>query len=138
MPVAKRKAAEAEPALSELIADIVGDAEALLAQQVALFRSEVAREVHRVGDAAFELGAGAGLAATGGALGALAIVHGLRRATRLPLWSCYGLVGGVLGAAGVALLTSGAGRLSGVRLLPPPQTAEALQENLSWVKQQMR
>jgi hypothetical protein len=134
--VGKRGRSETEPTLRELVKGIVADSETLVGQQWELLRSEVREEAGRVGGAAFELGAGAGMVATGGALAALAAVHGLHRATRLPLWACYGLVGGALGAAGAGMIAGGARRLSAVRLLPPPQTTEALRENLAWLKEQ--
>jgi hypothetical protein len=64
------------------------------------------------------------------------LVHGLRRSTRLPLWGCYGLVGGLLGAVGTALLAEGRRKAAGVRLAPPPETAAALRENLAWLEDQ--
>jgi hypothetical protein len=82
------------------------------------------------------LGAGAGLVATGGAFSAVALVHALHRATRLPLWGCYALMGALLGAAGAGFLADGRARASGVRL-PPPETTAALRENLEWLKEQV-
>jgi len=63
------------------------------------------------------------------------VVHVLNKATRLPLWSCYGLVGGALGAAGAGLLAAGRREAEGVRLVPA-QTMEALKENVEWIKEQ--
>jgi len=123
-----------EPDLTTLVKEIVQDTETLIGQQLGLLRSEVTRELDHAKEAALAIGAGAGLVATGGVLSAMMAVHALHKATRLPLWSCYGLVGGLLGAAGAGLLAAGRTEALGVRLVPPPQSAEALKENLSWLK----
>jgi hypothetical protein len=124
------------PDLTTLLKEIVEDSETLLDQQLSLLRAEVHEQLQRAGEAALSLGAGAGLVATGGALSALMVVHALHKATRLPLWACYGLVGGTLGAWGARLLAAGRREAASVRLLPPPRTAAALKENLTWIKEQ--
>lgn len=127
--------ADEQPDLGTLVKEIVRDAETLVGQQLRLFRSEVRRELGHAQGAAVLLGAGAGLVATGGILSALMAVHAIHKATRLPLWSCYGLVGGLSGAAGAGLLAAGRREAARVRLAPP-QTVEALKENLEWIKEQ--
>ena len=121
--------------LGRLIGAIAGDAETLVAQHVALLRSEIGEEVGDLGRAVALCGAGAGLVAAGGVLGSLMLVHGLHRATRLPLWGCYGIVGGVAAGLGASLAIGGvsrAGRLS----LVPRQTIAALREDIAWIKDQ--
>jgi hypothetical protein len=125
-----------EPGVTELVEGILGDARRLLSQQIDLFKEEVREEVGRAAALAAEAGAGAGLASLGGVLAAHAAVHLLHRATRLPLWGCYGLVGGLLGAAGAGLLVNAKARAAGLRLAPPPQTAAALRENVAWLTEQ--
>ena len=118
---------------TEQIEPIVQDAERLVQLHVDLLRSELRQSAGEVAPALASLGAGAGLAAAGGLLGSLALVHGLRRTTRMPLWTCYGLVGGVLGAVGFGLMGSGGRRLSGVSIVPY-ETLAVLKEDLEWVK----
>ena len=125
-----------EPELMPLLREIVADSEVLVGQQLRLLRYELREELAQAQEAALLLGLGAGLVATGGLFSALALVHGLHKVARLPLWSCYGLVGGLLGTAGAGLLATGRGRAAGVRL-PPPQTMAALRENLAWLKDQV-
>lgn len=128
---------EAErPDLATLVREIVEDSETLIGQQVSLLRSEVRRELQQAGGAASSLGAGVALVATGGVLTSLMVVHALHRSTRLPLWGCYGLVGGLLGAVGTGMVASGLRGAAGIRLAPPPQTLGALKENLAWLKDQ--
>jgi hypothetical protein len=127
-----------DPATSvpALARDIVQDAERLIVQQFDLLRSEVRQGLQQAGGTMLSLSAGAGLVAAGGMLATLMLVHGVQRATRLPLWSCYGLVGGALGAAGAALLANGRRQLGGLQLIPE-QSAAALKENLAWLKEQV-
>jgi hypothetical protein len=124
-----------EPDLSTLVRGIVNDAETLIGQQFELLRGEIRQELGQAGVAALAMGSGAVLMATGGALAALMAVHGLHRATRLPLWACYGLLGGALGGVGFELLAAGRRRAAGVPLMPR-QTVEALKENIAWLKDQ--
>lgn len=133
----KKAQVEAEPTVRELIDGIIGDAQDLIHEQFELLRVEVQEELAEAKSAAVSLGAGAGLAAVGGVFAAHMLVHVLQHTTRLPLWACYGTVGGVLGAAGVGLLNQARRTAAGVELAPPPQTAAALQENLTWVKDQL-
>ncbi len=121
------------PAVPTLVEGVVSDAGQLIEQQFQLLREELKGELEKVRGAAISLGTGAGLAAAGGLLGMLATVHLVQRVTRLPLWAAYGLVGGLLGTAGAALLTSGVSQASGVRLIPP-RTAATLQRDFTTLK----
>ena len=124
-----------EPELPDLLKGIVEDAEALIGQQFDLLRAEVREEVGRLGGAAATVGTGAVLMATGGMLGVLMSVHALRKATGMPLWACYGVVGGLLGGAGVALVATGRRQAAGIEIVPT-ETVAALRENLTWLKDQ--
>jgi hypothetical protein len=68
--------------------------------------------------------------AAGDALGTLMVVHLMQRVTRLPLWACYGAVGGSLGLLGAGFLRAGVARASDLNLVPR-QTAEVLKEELT-------
>ena len=124
-----------EPDLSTLLRGVVRDAETLIGLQFDLLRSEVHQELRQARGAALSLGSGAAFLGVGGVLVAFMAVHALQRVTRLPLWACYGIVGGLLGAAGTVLVTSGLEQAAGVRVVPI-ETAEALKENLAWIKDQ--
>src|SRR3954452_5985817 len=116
---------------------IARDAERLVGLHADLLRSELRQSAARATPALASIGAGAGLAAAGGLLGSLAVVHALNRATRLPLWGCYGLVGGLLGAAAAGLLGSGVRQISEVSFIPR-ETIATLKEDLEWVKGKTR
>jgi hypothetical protein len=119
---------------TELVEPIARDAERLLGLHVDLLRSELRQTAAEASPALLAIGAGAGLAVAGGLLGSFMLVHGLHRTTRLPLWGCFGLVGGLLGTIGVGLVGMGTRRLSGVSLLPR-ETIATLREDFEWVKQ---
>ena len=87
--------------MSGLVRAIAGDAERLIGQHAALVREEIREGLSPAPAALAAIGAGAGLVAAGGVLGSLMVVHGLHKSTRIPLWGCYGLVGGALAAAGL-------------------------------------
>src|SRR5919201_6364139 len=102
--MAERAQGKSEPDLTELVSGILSDAQKLIHQQFELVRQELKEELSGAGAAAASAGAGVGLVALSGVLSAQMLVHLLHRSTRLPLWSCYGLVGGLLGAGGVGAL----------------------------------
>jgi len=122
--------------LADLARGAVENAGKLLSQQLDLLRAEMRQELARAAGAAGAFATGGGLVAMGGLLSGLALVHFLHRCTRLPLWLCYGAVAGACGTAGATLLQRGRKRYEDVQLLPPPQTAAALAENVVWLKQQ--
>jgi hypothetical protein len=120
---------------SELVENfepIADDAKRIIALHVDLLRSELRQTVSAASPALTSIGAGAAMAATGGLLGSLALVHLLHRSTRAPLWGCYGIVGALLGTVGVGLMGSGGRRLSSVSLIPY-ETLATLQEDIAWV-----
>jgi len=121
---------------AELLGLIARDAERLLDQHVALARSEIAQGLGEIPPALAAIGAGAGLVATGGVLASLMLVHGLHRSTRLPLWGCYGVVGGLMASLGAGLMTSGARRAAHIQLVPR-ETIAALREDAQWIKDQV-
>ncbi|MFO0889133.1 MAG: phage holin family protein [Isosphaeraceae bacterium] len=130
---------DAESGLSE-VADLAGrvvhDAGRLLDQHGRLLRKELGAAFRDASPAAASIGAGAGFAAIGGGLLVLSLVHGLQRATRLPLWGCYGLVGSGCVAAGLGLMASGSRLAARIDLLPR-ESLGALREDLAWIKDTM-
>ena len=63
------------------------------------------------------------------------LVHGLHRSTRLPLWGCYGLVGGLAAAVGGGLVAKGRPPPLGSSSVPR-ETAAALREDVQWIREQ--
>jgi len=122
-----------EPRLSELITGIVSDAEELVKQQLALFKTEVREEVRKTKEAALSLAGGAFVAVLGIVLFAFGIVYLLAWAfPAVPLWGWFLIVGAVLAGAGLALFWEGKTRLDSLHPVPE-QSAQALKENVQWL-----
>jgi Putative Actinobacterial Holin-X, holin superfamily III len=83
-----------EPTVAPLLTGLIQDAQTLLRQEVALATHELRRELRTTRRAVMSLGVGIGLAAIGGWLLILMVVHLVHALTALPLWACYGIVGG--------------------------------------------
>jgi Putative Actinobacterial Holin-X, holin superfamily III len=122
-----------EPTLTQLMSGLVSDAKLLLRQELALAKYEIQEEVHKTTTALVCLGAGIGIAAIGGLLFIVMLVHLLNTLTEWPLWICYGAVAGVCLIAGIALLYGGKRQISSIQVLPS-QTVETMKENVKWIK----
>jgi len=115
--------------ISELVTGIVKDVQELLAQQLQLFKEELSADFRKTKEAAASLAFGGGALLLAVGFLCLMLVHLLNWATALPLWGCYGLVGGVLAALGGALVFAGKHQLDSVTPFPQ-ESAQALKENV--------
>jgi putative superfamily III holin-X len=123
-----------ELTLAQLVSALVSDAKQLLRQEVALAKHEIQGEVRKTKIAAVSLGVGAGIAALGGLLLIIMLVHLLNALTDLPLWACYGIVGGVCALVGIVLLYMGKNQIARIDMVPQ-QTVETMKENVQWIKE---
>ena len=96
-----------EPTVAQLLIGLMHDVQTLLRQEVALAKHEIRVEFRNTIRAVMSLGLGIGIAAIGGWLLILMLVHLLHALTPLPLWVCYGIVGGLCAAGGIVLLVLG-------------------------------
>jgi hypothetical protein len=126
-----------EPTVAQLLTGLVQDAQKLLRQEVALATHELRRELRTTIRAGMSLGIGIGLAAIGGWLLILMLVHLVHALTALPLWACYGIVGGLLAAGGIGLLVLGKQKLVQLHLVPQ-DTVKTMKENVQWLTEQVR
>jgi hypothetical protein len=117
--------------VGELVAGIVQDAQELIGQQLALFKQEVRQDLKRARDGAGFMAAAAGACLIGSLLLVLMLVHLLNwlAPDNLPLWSCYGIVGGVLTAFGAIMAWRATHKFEHAL---PEKTVKALEENLEW------
>ncbi|HEV8712764.1 MAG TPA: phage holin family protein [Candidatus Binatia bacterium] len=122
----------AEPSVVALLGGIVNDAKELLVQEVALIKLEVQDALRKAKTAALTLGIGIGVAAVGGTLLGLMLVHLLEVFTEMPLWGCYGTVGSGLVVLGTVLLAAGKTTIEELDVVPR-QTVETLKENAQWL-----
>ncbi len=125
------------PSMTSLFGGIVNDVQTLMKQELALAKREVAAELNKAKEAAISLGIGIGIAALGGLLFVLMLVYLLHWASseRLPLWSCYGIVGAALMILGSGVFFFGKKRAGAIHLMPE-QTIAAMKDNVAWIKNQ--
>ena len=117
-----------------LIGDILADAHTLLLQELQLAKHELQEEARKTLSASLALGSGIFLALFGGLFLLFMLVYLLNALTELPLWACYGSIGGLLVIAAIALLVFGIKRVKQVQVLPV-RTVETLKENVQWFKE---
>jgi Putative Actinobacterial Holin-X, holin superfamily III len=125
----------AAPSLAALLGGIMKDARDLLVQELTLTKLEGHDELRQIKTAALALGIGVGVAAVGGILLSVMLVHVLAAYTDIPLWGCYGIVGSVFGVLGWVLLASGKHKIEEIDVMP--QTVETMKENAQWLREQM-
>ena len=122
--------------MAQLFTGVVSDAKELLRQELALAKLEVREEIRRTTSAMISLGIGGGIAAIGGLLLILMLVHLLQALTALPLWACHASVGGLLAIVGVTLLVIGKKRLAHLHMVPQ-ETVETMVENTQWITEKL-
>lgn len=121
-----------EPSMTSLVSGIIDDVQELIKQQADLIRSEIKDDMQKTKVAVSSMAAGAGVALLGVILLSLMAVYLLHwAAPNLPLWACFGIVGGALAVAGGALIYAGKKKFDSFNPLPD-QSFQALKENLQW------
>jgi hypothetical protein len=124
-----------EPSLAALLGDIINDAKDLMVHEFTMAKLEVQDELRKTKTAAISLGIGISITAVGGLLLIIMLVHLLQTLTNIPLWGCYGIVGGVLLVVGLVLLATVRKTAEEINVIPQ-QTVETLKENAKWIKEQ--
>jgi protein-S-isoprenylcysteine O-methyltransferase Ste14 len=109
-----RDAAQKVPKASviSLLRGLISDAKELVLAQYEYRKYQTLQQAAKAKTLAIWLGVGAVLAAVGGLLIVLMVVHLLHAFTDLPLWGCYGVVGVILSTIGAVFLYSGKRRAS--------------------------
>jgi len=122
--------------LMDLIGGILFDVKSLLRQEVQLLRDEIKLQISTGGRAVSKFFIGAALGIVGALFLLLMLVHGLHDWTVLPLWACYGLVGGLLSGIGIVLVVR-AQSVVGSFQVTPRRTLYTMKENIQWIKEHM-
>jgi protein-S-isoprenylcysteine O-methyltransferase Ste14 len=121
------------PSIASLLRGIIADVRNLFVYELTATKLEIQEELDQAKKVAASLSIGAGVSAVGGLLLALMLVHMLAAHTDVPLWGCYGIVGGILTVLGAMLLYSGRRRTGRVHLTSQQRT-ETAQEDIRWNK----
>lgn len=125
----------ARSSMTAVLEGLFADLRTLAVQELRLATHEVREEIGKAKSAGMSLALGVGLSVVSGLLLILMIVHGLN-ALGLPLWASYGLVGVVLGGAGVALLMKAKTKAGDIHVVPI-RTVQTMKENVSWIKEEV-
>ena len=126
-----------EPGVSvtSLLRGIVSDAQDLIQQQLALFRAEIKDDFRKTVGILIVIVSGALMVAVGAVLLCFMLVHLLNSIApdTLPLWACFGIVGGCVVLVGGIVAYAAAARFKTFNPLPD-DSVQALQENVQWIK----
>ena len=121
-----------ERSAATLVHGIIADVQCLIQQQLAMFRQEIQDSLRKGGYAGVMLAVGAGITAVGSAMLLVMLpllLHWL--VPELPLWACFGSVGGVLAAIGGVIVFVGVKKIQSCHPLSN-QAVEAFKENFTW------
>ena len=122
----------AERTVPILVRGIIADAKQLIGQQLAMFHQEIRDAVHKNKQAALFLAVGVGVTAAGSGLLLLMLPLLLNWAVpALPLWACFGIIGGVVAVVGGIVLYVGFRKIESFDLLSN-KAVEGFKENMTW------
>jgi cobalamin biosynthesis protein CobD/CbiB len=121
------------PSAPALLSGIVDDAQRLLRQEVQLAKQEFKQEWQKTKSAAVSFLAGTAALVLAMIFLLFMVVYLLAYYTPIPIWGCYGIVGGVLAVIALTLLMLGKKEAGQIQLLPP-QTVATLKENAQWIQ----
>ncbi|MGH8059947.1 MAG: phage holin family protein [Candidatus Entotheonellia bacterium] len=123
-----------EPSLVSLMSGLISDAKALLQQELLLAKHEMRDELNKTKQAVISLGIGIAVGTLGVILLSFMLVYLLEALTLIPLWGCYGIVGGLFALVGGVLLYVGKNIAADIDVVPQ-RTVETLKENAAWIKE---
>jgi len=117
--------------VGELVSGILQDAQALISQQLTLFKHEVRQDVRNLREGTIILAVASAILLAALVLLGFMLVYLFSQLASWPLWVCFALVGGLFAALGGGLVVLGREKLRTKNVLPE-ESAKALTENLEW------
>src|SRR5512145_3323589 len=102
---------EREQSVASLVSGIVGDAQDLVRQEIALARHEIREEIRTAKDVGIAFAIAGVVLGIGAVLLMLALAQGIADLLDWPAWAGYALVGGVLAISGYIMLSSAQNRM---------------------------
>ena len=106
------------PTISAIISGLVADAKNLLISELTLTKLELQREITKAKAVAIMIAVGVGFGFIGAIALVFMLVHIVATFTLVPLWGCFGIVGGALVLFGALAMKSGKIKSKNVTLLP--------------------
>jgi hypothetical protein len=123
---------DSERSVTSLVSGIIADAQRLIEQQLTMFRQEIRDDLWKALWAAIPFAVGIFMTLIGAALVLLMLPLLLHWAVaELPLWACFGIVGGVLAAVGGILVFVAVKKFESFNPLGE-KSMKAFKENLKW------
>jgi len=123
---------DSDVSLTSLVTGIVGDAQELMRQQLALFQTEIKEDLRKTTEAGSALGVGLAVTLVGSILLCFTLVYLLAWAfPQADLWVWFAVVGGVVTAVGAGLTWWAMAKFHSFNPLPD-KTAQSIKENLEW------
>jgi len=131
-----------EQSLTGLLGGIISDFGDLIRQEIRFAKAEVKSDLSKTREAISILAIGVGIASVSGLLLVWMLVYLLHWLTipagdgldpaKLPLWVCFGIVGGLLAVIGGITIQTGLWKLQSNNPLPD-QTVQNVKENVQWI-----
>jgi hypothetical protein len=126
---------KSEPSISDLVSQLSAETGTLVRQHLNLATTEMTAKIEAAGRQAMLLIVGAMVASAGGLALVAAMVLGL--GTLMAPWAVALVLGSLLLAAAGVLILKAVDGLRKLQLIPR-QTLQTLEENETWVKEQLR
>jgi hypothetical protein len=119
---------------TELVSDILDDAQKLAQQQFSMLKAELREDLNRVGRAAGYGSLGIAMLTVGGLTLVAFLVNLLHEQFAFSMWASCLIIGGLLCAGGVAFAFAARNLFDNFNPLPD-KTINTIQENLTWNNQ---
>jgi hypothetical protein len=126
---------ESPQSSAALLGGIADDVQRLLRQEVQLAKQELKREWKKTKSAAVSFAVGTVALGLAVVILLFMAVYLLAYCTPVPMWGCYGIVGGVLAVGAIGLLVFSKQKADQIQVLP--QTFATLKENAQWIQNQV-
>jgi hypothetical protein len=135
--VARAIQTEADSSWSALLSGIVNDVAQLFAQEIELAKLEVREDIRAAKAFIGLLVLGGSIAAMGFFMILIMFAYLLNANTIVPLWGCFGIVGGITSLGGVGLLIWSNHKKADVDFIPQRAT-EAVKEDIGWISSSIK
>jgi len=120
-----------EASIGSLMSGIVDDCRHLVRQELLLARQRIAEDLRKTRDGTLAWAIAFGVFFLSGVSFCLMLANALHAATSsvvdpaaIPLWACYGIVGGVLAVGGAAALVAGRRKYESIQLVDTKNSKE--------------